>query len=100
MTGILALTRATLIQAFKGFRIAPGEGFTLQLLSIQHHVRKWAANADEAPALLQIKIVQCKSEVLVHLPFEALYNTGDAGAAAAIVGEPEPSIFGFFEDVL
>ena len=50
--------------------------------------------------MLQIKVVQCKSEVLVHLAFEALYNTGGAGAAAAIVGEPEPGVFGFFEDVL
>jgi hypothetical protein len=50
--------------------------------------------------LLQIKVIQCKSEVLVHLAFEALYNTGGAGAAAAVVGKPKPSVLGFFENVL
>ena len=50
--------------------------------------------------MLQIKVVQCKSEVLVHLPFEAPYDTGGAGTAAAVVGEPQPGFFCFFEDVL
>ena len=50
--------------------------------------------------MVQIIVVQRKSEVLVHLTFEALLHTGRAGAAAAVVGEPEPGVFGFFEDVL
>src|SRR5215211_2971379 len=68
--------------------------------AIQHYVRKRAADADKAPALLQIFVVQCKSEVLVHLTFEALYDTGRAGTAAAVVGVPEPGVFDLFEDVL
>jgi Membrane dipeptidase (Peptidase family M19) len=50
--------------------------------------------------LLQLMVVQCKSEILVHLTFEAPLNTGRAGAAATVVGELEPGVFGFFEDVL
>src|SRR5215211_2293150 len=84
---------------------AVGSGAPALLLSargsgIQHYVRKRAADADKAPALLQIFVVQCKSEVLVHLTFEALYDTGRAGTAAAVVGVPEPGVFDLFEDVL
>ena len=50
--------------------------------------------------MLLVKVVQCESEVLVHLTFEALHDTGGAGAAAAVIGEAQARVLGLFEDIL
>src|SRR5215218_6670324 len=67
---------------------------------VEHHVREGTADADEAQALLQLFVADGEGHVLVDLTFQAFLDAGRAGAAAAVVGEMEAGILGFFEDVL